>query len=246
MDAVAKITDGPLFRPVTKGGGEVQAGAFGDEKAVWRLVVRYARETELGKLAPITSGEPAPSYAGAPAAISNLIQLLLGARLGPDHGTLPGHRAEPARGLAWWIRPSSWGGSWRSSPDASRGLRPGQRWPFRASSSSSTVRSRARSSSGKRRRVGALSGSAATSRLRFPGSEGFSPCNLKYMRSLAEARPDPEMVPQRVALLPWGHLREGGRHPRLVFEGSSPGRLEPGGARPRDPGQPSVGGKESR
>jgi predicted nuclease of restriction endonuclease-like (RecB) superfamily len=42
---------------------------------------------------------------------------------------------------------------------------------------------------------------------RFPGVEGFSPRNLKYMRSLAEAWPDPEIVPQRVALLPWGHLR---------------------------------------
>ena len=42
---------------------------------------------------------------------------------------------------------------------------------------------------------------------RFPGVEGFSPRNLKYMRSLAEAWPDPELVPQRVALLPWGHIR---------------------------------------
>ncbi len=42
---------------------------------------------------------------------------------------------------------------------------------------------------------------------RFPGIEGFSPRNLKYMRSLAEAWPDPAIVPQRVALLPWGHLR---------------------------------------
>ena len=42
---------------------------------------------------------------------------------------------------------------------------------------------------------------------RFPGVEGFSPRNLRYMRPLAEAWPDPEMLPQRVALLPWGHLR---------------------------------------
>ena len=41
----------------------------------------------------------------------------------------------------------------------------------------------------------------------FPGVEGFSPRNLKYMRSLAEAWPDYEIVPQLVALLPWGHLR---------------------------------------
>jgi predicted nuclease of restriction endonuclease-like (RecB) superfamily len=42
---------------------------------------------------------------------------------------------------------------------------------------------------------------------RFPGVEGFSPRNLKYMRSLAQAWPDASIVPQRVALLPWGHLR---------------------------------------
>jgi len=42
---------------------------------------------------------------------------------------------------------------------------------------------------------------------RFPGVEGFSPRNLKYMRSLAEVWPDPQIVPQRVALLPWGHIR---------------------------------------
>ncbi len=41
----------------------------------------------------------------------------------------------------------------------------------------------------------------------FPGVEGFRPRNLKYMRSLAEAWPDSEIVPQLVALLPWGHLR---------------------------------------
>jgi integrase len=45
------ITEGPLFRPVTKS-GVVNGSAIQDEKAVWRLVVRYARETELGKLAP--------------------------------------------------------------------------------------------------------------------------------------------------------------------------------------------------
>ena len=41
----------------------------------------------------------------------------------------------------------------------------------------------------------------------FPGVEGFSPRNLKYMRSLAKAWPGSEIVPQLVALLPWGHLR---------------------------------------
>ena len=30
----------------------MQGKGLRDEKAIWRLVVRYARETELGKLAP--------------------------------------------------------------------------------------------------------------------------------------------------------------------------------------------------
>jgi hypothetical protein len=38
----------------------------------------------------------------------------------------------------------------------------------------------------------------------FPGVDGNSPRNLKDMRSLPEAWPDPEIVPQFVALLPWG------------------------------------------
>lgn len=47
----AGITAGPIFRPVTKA-GLVKQSVILDEKVVWRLVVRYARETELGKLAP--------------------------------------------------------------------------------------------------------------------------------------------------------------------------------------------------
>ena len=47
----AALTEGRLFRPVTKGGHRIGAG-IRDEKAVWRLVTRYARETELGRLAP--------------------------------------------------------------------------------------------------------------------------------------------------------------------------------------------------
>ena len=47
----AGITAGRIFRPVTRG-GVVKGTAILDEKVVWRLVVRYARQTELGKLAP--------------------------------------------------------------------------------------------------------------------------------------------------------------------------------------------------
>ncbi len=49
--AAAGITEGRLIRPVTKS-GVVKGSAILDEKVIWRLVVRYARETELGKLAP--------------------------------------------------------------------------------------------------------------------------------------------------------------------------------------------------
>ena len=47
----AGINDGRIFRPVTKAGA-VKGNGILDEKVVWRLVVRYAREADLGKLAP--------------------------------------------------------------------------------------------------------------------------------------------------------------------------------------------------
>lgn len=49
--SAAGIIEGRIFRPVTRA-GIVKGSAILDEKVVWRLVVRYARETELGKLAP--------------------------------------------------------------------------------------------------------------------------------------------------------------------------------------------------
>src|ERR1017187_6581951 len=39
----------------------------------------------------------------------------------------------------------------------------------------------------------------------FPGVEGFSPRNFRYMRALAEAWPEPEILQQLIAKLPWGH-----------------------------------------
>jgi predicted nuclease of restriction endonuclease-like (RecB) superfamily len=39
----------------------------------------------------------------------------------------------------------------------------------------------------------------------FPGIEGFSPRNFKYMRAFAEAWPEKEFVQQAIAQLPWGH-----------------------------------------
>jgi predicted nuclease of restriction endonuclease-like (RecB) superfamily len=39
----------------------------------------------------------------------------------------------------------------------------------------------------------------------FPDMKGFSARNLKYMRALAEAYPDPAFVQHVVAQIPWGH-----------------------------------------
>ena len=39
----------------------------------------------------------------------------------------------------------------------------------------------------------------------FPEMKGFSPRNLSYMRSFAEAYPDESIVQQVVARIPWGH-----------------------------------------
>jgi predicted nuclease of restriction endonuclease-like (RecB) superfamily len=39
----------------------------------------------------------------------------------------------------------------------------------------------------------------------FPDMAGLSSRNLKYMRAFAEAWPDPAIVQQLVAQLPWGH-----------------------------------------
>jgi predicted nuclease of restriction endonuclease-like (RecB) superfamily len=40
----------------------------------------------------------------------------------------------------------------------------------------------------------------------FPGTEGFSDRNLKFMRQFAETYPDPEIRKQTVSQLPWGHI----------------------------------------
>ncbi len=48
---------------------------------------------------------------------------------------------------------------------------------------------------------------AADLKAAFPGIEGFSPRNIKYMRAFAEANPDLEIVQQLLhnSPLPWGH-----------------------------------------
>ena len=49
--AASGITGDRLFRPVSKA-GELAGAEIRDEKAVWRLVMRYAKASDLGKLAP--------------------------------------------------------------------------------------------------------------------------------------------------------------------------------------------------
>jgi integrase/recombinase XerD len=47
----AGITTGRIFRPIHKGDA-ISGPEIKDEKAIWRLVMRYAKATDLGKLAP--------------------------------------------------------------------------------------------------------------------------------------------------------------------------------------------------
>ncbi|GAB4670604.1 PDDEXK nuclease domain-containing protein [Mycobacterium avium] len=46
---------------------------------------------------------------------------------------------------------------------------------------------------------------AADLREHFPGTSGFSPRNLKYMRAFAAAWPEKEIVQRSIAQLPWRH-----------------------------------------
>lgn len=46
---------------------------------------------------------------------------------------------------------------------------------------------------------------SADLRERFPDARGYSPRNLRYMRTFAAAWPDPAILQRAVARLPWGH-----------------------------------------
>lgn len=61
---------------------------------------------------------------------------------------------------------------------------------------------------------------AADLRAAFPGMKGLSARNLNYMRAVAEAWPDPEIVQQLVAHCPGG----------TTSDSSSPSRTPPGAA----------------
>ncbi len=64
------ITEDRLFRPVSKA-GELAGTEIRNEKAVWRLVVRYAKATDLESSPRTIFDGPAPSSAGKPVETSN-------------------------------------------------------------------------------------------------------------------------------------------------------------------------------
>jgi integrase len=47
----ADLYEGRIFRPINKG-DRIAGECIADEKAIWHVVVHYARMTSLGKLAP--------------------------------------------------------------------------------------------------------------------------------------------------------------------------------------------------
>ena len=47
----AGLRQGRLFRPISKA-GKLNGDVMQDEKGIWQMVVAYARQTSLGKLAP--------------------------------------------------------------------------------------------------------------------------------------------------------------------------------------------------
>ena len=51
LAAELDVRKGKLFRPVNKG-GKVAGQALSDEKAIWYIVLKYAKATSLGKLSP--------------------------------------------------------------------------------------------------------------------------------------------------------------------------------------------------
>lgn len=76
-------------------------------------------------------------------------------------------------------------------------------------------------------------------RAAFPDVRGFSRRNIFYMRAMAKARPDREVVQQLVAQLPWGYVTvlvdRLDRATRSWYAGS-PGRARPVTKRAPEPG----------
>ena len=66
----ADLYRGRIFRPVNKA-DHVVGTSIADEKAIWQVVLKYAKATSLGKLSRTTCAAPAPSFAVKRVAISN-------------------------------------------------------------------------------------------------------------------------------------------------------------------------------
>jgi hypothetical protein len=75
----ADIYEGRLFRPVTKG-GKLAGQALSDEKAIWYIVLKYAKATSWGSCRLTICGGPAGSYAARRVAISSKFNCSWGMR----------------------------------------------------------------------------------------------------------------------------------------------------------------------
>lgn len=73
----AGITSGRLFRPVTRH-GTVRKRGIEDEKVIWKLVLKYARQTKLGKLAPHDLRRTCAKFCRKAGGDLEQIQILLG------------------------------------------------------------------------------------------------------------------------------------------------------------------------
>jgi integrase/recombinase XerD len=73
----AGIEEGKIFRPVNRG-GRLAGAEIADQKAVWRLVLKYARQTQLGKLSPHDCRRTCAKLCRKAGGDLEQIQLLLG------------------------------------------------------------------------------------------------------------------------------------------------------------------------
>ena len=90
----ARIHERKIFRPVNK--GDRVAGEFiADEKAIWQVVVHYARATSLAKLAPHDLRRTCAKLCRKSGGDLEQISIAAGARVGTDDRKISGDGAEP-------------------------------------------------------------------------------------------------------------------------------------------------------
>lgn len=93
----ADIYEGKPFRPVTKG-GKLAGQALSDEKAIWYIVLKYAKATSLGKLPRHDLRRTCAKLCRKSGGDLEQIQMLLGHASIQTTGALPRHGAEPEQG----------------------------------------------------------------------------------------------------------------------------------------------------